>query len=126
VVEAIDDDRTVIRRLLQLYHYDFSEFDGSDVNLHGEYLPQAPFSGFHRVMSAPTGVRARHGASGMPAPARGAGTSLSASALTAAEPQTAPRQTRARRMAGQARGCAARVIPLLRPEFHHMGLILDR
>jgi len=38
VVEALDDDRTVIRRLLQLYHYDFSEFDGSDVNLHGEYL----------------------------------------------------------------------------------------
>jgi hypothetical protein len=38
VVEALEDDRTVIRRLLQLYHYDFSEFDGSDVNLHGEYL----------------------------------------------------------------------------------------
>jgi predicted acetyltransferase len=38
VVEALDDDRTVMRRLLQLYHYDFSEFDGSDVNLHGEYL----------------------------------------------------------------------------------------
>ena len=38
VVEALDDDRTVIWRLLQLYHYDFSEFDGSDVNLHGEYL----------------------------------------------------------------------------------------
>jgi predicted acetyltransferase len=38
VVEALDDDRTVIRRLLQLYHYDFSEFDGSDVNSHGEYL----------------------------------------------------------------------------------------
>jgi predicted acetyltransferase len=38
VTEALDDDRTVIRRLLQLYHYDFSEFDGSDVNSHGEYL----------------------------------------------------------------------------------------
>src|SRR5215475_7039915 len=38
VVEALDDDRTVVRRLLQLYHYDFSEFDGSDVNQHGEYL----------------------------------------------------------------------------------------
>jgi predicted acetyltransferase len=38
VVKATDDDRTVIRRLLQLYHYDFSEFDGSDVNPHGEYL----------------------------------------------------------------------------------------
>jgi predicted acetyltransferase len=38
VVEAADDDRTVIRRLLQLYHYDFSEFDDADVNSHGEYL----------------------------------------------------------------------------------------
>jgi predicted acetyltransferase len=38
VVEATDDDRTVVRRLLQLYHYDFSEFDGADVNPHGEYL----------------------------------------------------------------------------------------
>ncbi|HXL88138.1 MAG TPA: GNAT family N-acetyltransferase [Streptosporangiaceae bacterium] len=38
VVEALNDDRTVIRRLLQLYHYDFSEFDGGDVNPHGEYL----------------------------------------------------------------------------------------
>jgi predicted acetyltransferase len=38
VTEALDDDRTVIRRLLQLYHYDFSEFDGGDVNPHGEYL----------------------------------------------------------------------------------------
>jgi predicted acetyltransferase len=38
VAEALDDDRTVVRRLLQLYHYDFSEFDGSDVNQHGEYL----------------------------------------------------------------------------------------
>src|SRR6202035_1441616 len=38
VIEAVEDDRTVIRRLLQLYHYDFSEFDGSDVSSHGEYL----------------------------------------------------------------------------------------
>jgi len=38
VVPATDDDQTVVRRLLQLYHYDFSEFDGSDVNSHGEYL----------------------------------------------------------------------------------------
>jgi predicted acetyltransferase len=38
VLEALDDDRTVVRRLLQLYHYDFSEFDGADVNPHGEYL----------------------------------------------------------------------------------------
>jgi predicted acetyltransferase len=38
VAQAVDDDRTVVRRLLQLYHYDFSEFDGADVNSHGEYL----------------------------------------------------------------------------------------
>lgn len=38
VARALDDDRPVVRRLLQLYHHDFSEFDGSDVNLHGEYL----------------------------------------------------------------------------------------
>lgn len=38
LVEALEDDRAVVWRLLQLYHYDFSEFDGSDVNLHGEYL----------------------------------------------------------------------------------------
>lgn len=38
VVRAVDDDRTIVRQLLQLYHYDFSEFDGSDVNSHGEYL----------------------------------------------------------------------------------------
>jgi predicted acetyltransferase len=38
VTQALDDDRTIVRRLLQLYHYDFSEFDGSDVNPHGEYL----------------------------------------------------------------------------------------
>lgn len=38
LVEAGDDDRTVVRQLLQLYHYDFSEFDGADVNPHGEYL----------------------------------------------------------------------------------------
>jgi predicted acetyltransferase len=38
VTAAPDDDRAVVRRLLQLYHYDFSEFDGSDVDPHGEYL----------------------------------------------------------------------------------------
>jgi predicted acetyltransferase len=38
VAEALEDDRTVVRRLLQLYHYDLSVFDGSDVNPHGEYL----------------------------------------------------------------------------------------
>ena len=38
VAVVLDDDRTIVRRLLQLYHYDFSEFDGGDVNPHGEYL----------------------------------------------------------------------------------------
>jgi predicted acetyltransferase len=38
VSRAIDDDRPIVRRLLQLYRYDFSEFDGSDVDRHGEYL----------------------------------------------------------------------------------------
>lgn len=38
VIEASDDDRTVVRHLLQLYHYDFSEFDDADVNSHGEFL----------------------------------------------------------------------------------------
>jgi hypothetical protein len=31
VIVATDDDRPIVRRLLQLYHYDFSEFDGADV-----------------------------------------------------------------------------------------------
>ena len=38
VVEALDKDRVVVRHLLQLYHYDSSEFDGDDVDDHGEYL----------------------------------------------------------------------------------------
>jgi predicted acetyltransferase len=38
VIVATDDDRPIVRRLLQLYHYDFSEFNGADVNPHGEYL----------------------------------------------------------------------------------------
>ena len=38
LVPASLNDKAVFRRLLQLYHYDFSEFDGSDVNSHGEYL----------------------------------------------------------------------------------------
>jgi hypothetical protein len=29
---------TIVGRPLQLYNYDFSEFDGQDVNPHGEYL----------------------------------------------------------------------------------------
>lgn len=38
VIEASEADRTVVRRLLQLYHYDFSEFNGDDVDAHGEFL----------------------------------------------------------------------------------------
>ncbi|HUC13795.1 MAG TPA: GNAT family N-acetyltransferase, partial [Acidimicrobiales bacterium] len=44
VVEATQEERTVVRRLLQLYRYDFSEFDGGDVDPHGEY--------FHRYFDA--------------------------------------------------------------------------
>jgi len=38
VIEASGEDRTVVRRLLQFYHYDFSEFDDADVDSHGEFL----------------------------------------------------------------------------------------
>lgn len=38
MIEATTDERSVVRRLLQLYHYDFSELDGSDVDPHGEFL----------------------------------------------------------------------------------------
>jgi predicted acetyltransferase len=38
VVVAGEGDGAVVRRLLQLYHYDFSAFDGSNVDQHGEYL----------------------------------------------------------------------------------------
>jgi len=38
VIEASDEDRSVVRRLLQFYHYDFSEFDDADVDSHGEFL----------------------------------------------------------------------------------------
>lgn len=37
VIEAAAGDRTVVRRLLQFYHYDFSEFDDTDVDSHGEF-----------------------------------------------------------------------------------------
>lgn len=30
-------DKAVLRRLLQLYHYDFSEWSGDDVDEHGEF-----------------------------------------------------------------------------------------
>lgn len=31
------EEKAVLRRLLELYLHDFSEFDGADVNEHGEY-----------------------------------------------------------------------------------------
>jgi len=37
VVRADEGDRGVVRRLLELYRYDFSEFDGRDVDADGEY-----------------------------------------------------------------------------------------
>lgn len=37
VVDATEHDRAVLRRLLELYRYDFSEFDDADVGPHGEF-----------------------------------------------------------------------------------------
>jgi predicted acetyltransferase len=37
IVDATEADRPVVRRLLELYRYDFSEFDGADVDGHGEF-----------------------------------------------------------------------------------------
>ena len=37
LVAATEDDKPVLRRLVELYRYDFSEFDQADVDVHGEY-----------------------------------------------------------------------------------------
>lgn len=37
LVLATETDRPVLRRLIELYRYDFSAFDASDVDVHGEY-----------------------------------------------------------------------------------------
>jgi predicted acetyltransferase len=37
VLDATEHDHAVLRRLLELYRYDFSEFDGADVDPHGEF-----------------------------------------------------------------------------------------
>ena len=37
LVRASVGDKAVLRRLLQLYHYDFSEWNGDDVDEHGEF-----------------------------------------------------------------------------------------
>jgi predicted acetyltransferase len=37
LVPASEPDRAVLRRLLELYRYDVSEFNGADVDQHGEF-----------------------------------------------------------------------------------------
>ncbi|MBN1261003.1 MAG: GNAT family N-acetyltransferase [Anaerolineae bacterium] len=38
VIERVtEEDRSVLEQLMELYAYDFSEFDGADVNTHGLY-----------------------------------------------------------------------------------------
>jgi predicted acetyltransferase len=37
LLDAERSDRAVLRRLMELYRYDFSEFDQSDLSRHGEY-----------------------------------------------------------------------------------------
>ena len=34
---AEEADKPVLRRLIELYRYDFSEFDGRDLDVHGEF-----------------------------------------------------------------------------------------
>ena len=37
IVSVQKTEKSVVRQLLELYAYDFSEFDGADVNVHGYY-----------------------------------------------------------------------------------------
>jgi predicted acetyltransferase len=37
LVEVKETEKSVLRQLMELYAYDFSEFDGADVNEHGYY-----------------------------------------------------------------------------------------
>jgi predicted acetyltransferase len=37
LIEVHEDQKSVLRQLMELYAYDFSEFDGADVNEHGYY-----------------------------------------------------------------------------------------
>ena len=47
IVPAERDQKSVLRQLLELYNYDFSEYDDEDVNEHGWY--RAPtFLGYWR------------------------------------------------------------------------------
>lgn len=37
IVEVAENQKTVLRQLMELYEYDFSEYNGADVNEHGHY-----------------------------------------------------------------------------------------
>lgn len=37
LIEVMEEEKSVLRHLLELYAYDFSEFDAADVNEHGVY-----------------------------------------------------------------------------------------
>jgi predicted acetyltransferase len=37
LIQVNEEDKPVMRRLVELYRYDFSEFDGADVGAHGEF-----------------------------------------------------------------------------------------
>jgi predicted acetyltransferase len=37
LIQVTEDEKSVLRQLLELYLYDFSEFDDNDVNAHGFY-----------------------------------------------------------------------------------------
>jgi predicted acetyltransferase len=37
LIDVAEEDKAVMRRLVELYRYDFSAFDGADVGVHGEF-----------------------------------------------------------------------------------------
>ena len=37
IYRADKNEKSIIRKMLELYLYDFSEFDQADINEHGEY-----------------------------------------------------------------------------------------
>jgi len=37
VLPATWEDKSILRRMIELYQYDFSEFDGADLDAHGSY-----------------------------------------------------------------------------------------
>jgi predicted acetyltransferase len=42
IIPAAIEDKSILRNLMELYNYDFSEFDDADVDAHGLY-------GYHRI-----------------------------------------------------------------------------